>query len=169
MKKVAILLENYFDEHELIYPYHRLRENFQVDLIGTEKDKEYHGKSSFKIKSDYASKDVNSSDYEGLYIPGGYSPDGMRGCKETVDLVKSFNDENKPIAAICHGPWILSDAIDLKGVEMTSVAKIKNDFIHAGANWVDKEVVVYKNLVTSRTPKDLPEQLKVFTEKLLNN
>ena len=167
MKKVAILLENYFDEHEFIYPYHRLREEFEVDIIGTEAKTEHHGKSSFTVVSDKASADVSADDYEAVYIPGGYSPDGMRGCEATVKFIREMHEKGKLIAAICHGPWLLADAIDLDGVKMTCVPKIKNDFIHAGADWVDEEVVVDGNIITSRTPADLPAQLKKFTELIL--
>lgn len=167
MKKIAVLIENYFDEQELIYPYHRFRENFEVDLIGSEADKEYHGKSgSFTLKSDLASKDANPDDYVGVYIPGGYSPDGMRGSQATVDFVKEIYDQDKLVAAICHGPWLLVDAIDLKGHKVTSNAKIKNDLINAGAEWIDDVVVESDNVVTSRSPKDLSAQLKLISEKL---
>lgn len=167
MKKIAVLIENLFDEQELIYPYHRLREDYQVDLIGSEAGKEYSGKSgSFKLKSDLSSSEANPDDYIGVYIPGGYSPDGMRGCKDTVDFVKSIHNSGKLVASICHGPWLLVDALDLEGVKVTSTGTIKNDLINAGAQWVDEEVVESENIITSRSPKDLPAQLKVITEKL---
>lgn len=167
MKKVGILIENYFDEKELIYPYFRLKENYEVDLIGTEKDVEYSGKSgSFKMKSDISSKEANPDDYEAIYVPGGFSPDGMRGCKETVEFVKNIHEQNKAIAAICHGPWILADAINLEGIKMTSVPKIKNDFIHAGCEWVDEAVVVDNNIITSRTPADISKQLPKFIDMI---
>lgn len=169
MKKIAVLIENYFDEQELIYPYHRFREDFEVDLIGSEEGVEYHGKSgSFKLKSDLASKDANPDDYLAVYIPGGYSPDGMRGRQATVDFVKKIYDQDKLVASICHGPWLLVDALDLKGVKLTSTSKIKNDLINAGAEWVDEEVVESKNIITSRSPRDLPAQFKVINKKLTN-
>lgn len=167
MKKIALLIENFFDEQELIYPYHRLREDYQVDLIGTEGNKEYFGKSgSFKMKSDISSADANPDDYVGVYIPGGFSPDGMRVCKDTVDFVKKMNEDDKLVAAICHGPWMLAEAMDLEGVRLTSTNHVKTDMINAGADWVDEEVVETGNIVTSRSPEDLPAHLKVVEKKL---
>ncbi|NVF10685.1 type 1 glutamine amidotransferase [Anaerococcus sp. AGMB00486] len=169
MKKIGVLIENYFDEKELIYPYFRLQEDFKVDLIGTEKNVEYTGKSgSFKMKSNISSKEANPDDYEAIYIPGGFSPDGMRGCEDTIEFINKIHEQNKPIAAICHGPWALADAIDLKGIKMTSVPKIKNDFIHAGCEWIDEAVVIDKNIITSRTPSDISKQVPKFVEMIKN-
>ena len=167
MKKVGILLENLFDERELIYPYYKLKEEFEVELIGSERDTLYTGKSGgFEVKSDISSKEAKVDDYIGLYIPGGYSPDYMRGCKDTLNFVSSFYESGKIIASICHGPWVLADAIDLKGIKMTSVPKIRKDFIHAGADWVDQALVFDKNILTSRTPDDISKQLVKFIELL---
>lgn len=166
MKKVAILLENMFDEQELIFPYHRLREDFEVSLVGSEKDKAYESKSGFKIKSTHASDEINPEEYSGLVIPGGFSPDFMRRNENTKALVKKFNELNKPIAAICHGPWMLASCCDLKGREVTSFYSIKDDLVNAGAKWVDKEVVVDGNLITSRNPNDLPAFIKEFIKKI---
>lgn len=166
MKKVAILLENIFDEQEVIAPFHRLREDYEVHLVGTEKDKVYKSKVGFEMKSTHASKDVKAEDYVGLVIPGGFSPDFMRRSPDTIRLVKEMHDQGKPIAAICHGPWMLATAIDIKGKNLTSFYSIKSDIENAGANWVDAEVVVSDNLITSRNPMDLPEFLKTFIQKL---
>lgn len=166
MKKVAILLENIFDEQEVVVPYHRLREEYEVHLVGTEKDKAYKSKVGFEMKSTHASKDVKADDYDGLVIPGGFSPDFMRRSEDTIRLVKEMNEQGKPIAAICHGPWMLATAVPLKGKNVTSFYSIKSDLENAGANWVDAEVVVSDNLITSRNPMDLPEFLKTFIKKL---
>lgn len=160
MKKIAILIENYFDEHELIYPYHRLREDYEVHLVGTEKDTEYKGKSGLGVKSTHSSEGVKAEDYEALFIPGGYSPDHMRRCDATIELVKEFGVKKKPIAAICHGPWMLASCCDIKGLRITSYHSIKDDLINAGANWVDEELVVSGNIITSRNPGDLPVLVK---------
>lgn len=160
MKKVAILIENLFDEQELIYPYHRLKEDYEVHLVGTKKDTEYKSKVGLAMKSTHASSDVKADDYVALFIPGGYSPDHMRRCDATIDLVKEFNNQKKPIASICHGPWMLASCCDLRGKDMTSYFSIKDDLVNAGANWIDKELVVSGNLLTSRNPGDLPVLLK---------
>lgn len=167
MKKVAILLENLFDERELIYPYFRLlEEGYEVHLVGTEKDKEYKSKVGLAEKSTHASEDISAKDYDAVVIPGGFSPDHMRRCKATVDFVKDMNSQNKIIAAICHGPWMLASCCDLNGRKVTSFYSIKDDLLNAGAEYVDQEVVVDGNLITSRTPKDLPVWLKTIIENL---
>lgn len=166
MKKVGILLENLFNEEEFIYPYHRLKEDFEVIIIGSEKDKTYASENGVKFTSDIASKDVDPKDLDALFIPGGYSPDYMRRCQATIDLVKEVDKENKIISAICHGPWMLASCIDLKGRDVTSFYSIKDDLVNAGANWIDEETVVSENILTARTPKDLSSLVKVFVEKL---
>lgn len=162
MKKIAVLIENLFDDEELIVPYHRLREDYEVVLVGTEADKEYKSKSGFVKKSDVASKDVKASDFDGVVIPGGFSPDYMRRSKDTVNFVKELHEQEKPIAAICHAGWMLAESLDLNGVKMTSTAPIRKDMENAGANWVDEEVVVDNNIVTSRSPLDLPAFMREF-------
>jgi len=166
MKKVIVLIENLFDEQELVYPYHRLREDYEVHLVGPNKDEIFTGKNGLKLKSTHASNEVDAKDYEGLIIPGGFSPDYMRKTEATKELVKSFDKLNKPIAAICHGPWMMASSCDLKGKTVTSTSTIKDDLINAGANWVSEEVVVDDNLITSRTPLDLPAFMKAFIKKI---
>ncbi|WP_422484912.1 type 1 glutamine amidotransferase domain-containing protein [Gudongella sp. DL1XJH-153] len=166
MKKVAILIENVFDEKELIYPYFRLKEDFEVHLVGSQKETVYTSKSGVGMKSTHASSEVRAEDYDGILIPGGFSPDNMRRTEATKELVKEFCKQNKPIAAICHGPWMMASCCDLKGKEMTSFFSIKDDLINAGANWVDKEVVVDGNLITSRNPNDLPVFVKTFVNAI---
>ena len=166
MKKVAILLENLFDEKEVIYPYFRLLENYEVDLVGTEANTEYESKSGLKMKSDICSTDALKEDYAAVFIPGGFSPDFMRRCENTVKLVKKFDEEKKPIAAICHGGWMLASAADLKGKKATSFIAIKDDMENAGANWVDEANVVDGHLLTARTPDDLAGMLLKFIEMI---
>ncbi|NLY20451.1 MAG: type 1 glutamine amidotransferase [Tissierellia bacterium] len=164
MKKIGILIENQFDEQELIYPYHRLREDYEVILIGSQAGVEYAGKTGLKMKSDIASSDVDYRELSGLVIPGGFSPDFMRRTQATKDLVKELDEAKTPMAAICHGPWMFASSAEIAGKDMTSFFAIKDDLKNAGANWVDKEVVVSGHLVTSRTPKDLPIFIKTFIE-----
>ncbi len=167
MKRVAILIENLFDEKELIYPYYRLKEaGYEVHLVGSEKDTIYSSKSNFSEKSTHSSKEVKAEDYDGVVIPGGYSPDYMRRNEYTVNFVKEMNRLNKPIAAICHGPWMLASCCDLKGRKVTSFFAIKDDLINAGAKYLDTEVVVDGNLITSRTPQDLPAFLKAIIDAI---
>lgn len=167
MKKIAILVEKLFEEMELLYPYYRLKEEgFQVDIIGTEKGKVYEGKNGYPVKSELASSEVKAEDYEGVIIPGGYSPDHMRRSKDTVNLVKELNEQGKIIAAICHGPWMMASCCNLEGKKVTAFYSIKDDLVNAGANFVDEEVVVDGNLITSRTPDDLIAFVKAIIENI---
>ena len=167
MKKIAILIENLFDERELIYPYYRLlEEGYEVHLVGTEKNKVYTSKSNLTEKSTHSSKEVKAEDYDGVVIPGGFSPDNMRRSVDTVNFVKEMDRLKKPIAAICHGPWMMASCCDLKGKRITGFFSIKDDLINAGGEYVDEEVVISDNLITSRTPKDLPSFLKAIIEKI---
>jgi len=166
MKRIAILVEDLFDDKELIYPYYRmLEEGFVVDLIGAEKGVNYKSKFGLLMKSDYASKEVSVNDYDAVIIPGGFSPDYMRRTQATVDFVKAFDQQKKPIAAICHGPWLMISSCQLKGKQMTGFFSVRIDIENAGATYVDQEVVVDGHLITSRTPKDLP----AFTKAIINH
>src|SRR5699024_1503433 len=150
MKKVAVLVENLFDERELLYPYYRLlEEGYEVHLVGTDKDTVYSSKQGVTEESTHASRDISAKDYDGVVIPGGYSPDQMRKCKATIEFVREMDKANKPIASICHAGWILASACDIKGKTVTSTPTIKDDLINAGANYVDEEVVVDGNIITS--------------------
>lgn len=167
MKKIAILIENLFDDKELIYPYYRMiEEGFTVDLIGPEANVTFKSKHGLPMKSNLASKDANSKDYEALIIPGGFSPDYMRRTEATVEFVKAMNDQNKLIAAICHGPWVMISACDLNNRKLTGFHSVKVDIENAGAIYFDKEVVVDKNFITSRTPNDLGAFMKTIINKL---
>ncbi len=167
MKKIALLIEDLYDDKELIYPYYRMQEaGYQVDLIGTEKGVSYKSKFGLPMKSDEASKDVIAGDYEAIIIPGGFSPDYMRRCPATIELVRSFDQQKKPIVSICHGPWMMISACDLKGRHITGFHSIRVDLENAGAIYLDQEVVIDGHLITSRTPKDLPALTKTLIHVL---
>lgn len=167
MKRIAILLENLFDDKELIYPYYRmLEEGYHVDLIGSKKDTVYKSKHGLPMKSDCSSLDVSASDYDALIIPGGFSPDYMRRTQATIDLVKAMDKQKKPIAAICHGPWLMISGCDLENKRLTGFHSIRKDIENAGATYVDEEIVLDGNLITSRTPHDLPAFTKAIISQL---
>jgi protease I len=152
-----------------MYPYYRMQEaGFHVDLIGKKEGAVYKGKKGLSFTSDLASKDANPDDYVALIIPGGFSPDYMRRTKETITFVRSMNNMNKPIAAICHAPWMLISSCDLKGKKLTGYHSIKDDIVNAGGIYLDERVVVDGNLITSRTPKDLPNFIKAILNALSN-
>lgn len=165
MTKVAILVADLFEDSELFYPYYRLQEEgYEIDLVGEKKDITYKGKNGTTAVSTIASLDISANDYDAVVIPGGYSPDHMRRCAETVQFVREMDQQNKPIAAICHGPWMMASSCELKGRTVTGFFSIKDDLVNAGANYVDQDVVMDGNLITSRTPKDLP----VFVKAIIN-
>ena len=167
MKKIAILVADLYDDNELYYPYYRLlEEGYQVDLIGALSNTTYKSKHGLPAVTTHAAKDVFAKDYDGLVIPGGFSPDYMRRSSDIVAFSKDMDKLQKPMAAICHGAWLMASACDLKNKNMTCFFSIKDDIIHAGANYLDEAVVVDGHLVTSRTPKDLPVFVKTFISVL---
>lgn len=156
-KKVAILIDQLFQDSEVTDPKEKLEgAGFKVDVIGLNINEEYLGKKGSKIKADKSIGEVSANDYIGLVIPGGWAPDKMRMNENMVKFVEQINQKNKPIACICHGGSMLVEADIVKGRKVTSYASIKTDLINAGGRWLDKEVVVDGNLITSRTPADLP-------------
>lgn len=167
-KRVAILATNGFEESELKSPKEALEKAGAEVHIISEDSGEIKGwadgnwSNSYKV--DKTLDSVSQSDYNALVLPGGViNPDKLRRNKTAVKFVKSFFENHKPVAAICHGPWLLAEADVLKGRKITSFSSIKTDMVNAGANWVDEEVVVDEGLVTSRSPKDLP----AFNDKLV--
>lgn len=167
MRRIAILIEDLFDDKELIYPYYRMQEaGFTVDLIGSMGNNMYKSKFGMPIKSDLASKDIAALDYEAVIIPGGFSPDYMRRTQATIDFVRAMDTLGKPIASICHGPWLMISACQLKGKHLTGFHSIKVDIENAGASYLDQAVVIDGHLITSRTPADLPLFVKTLIDKL---
>jgi protease I len=155
MEKVAILVEDYYQVLEVWYPYLRLREaGIETVLVGTEK-REYKSKEGYPAEADVSVKDIKAKDFSGVVIPGGWAPDILRRFKEINKLVKDIFIQGKLVASICHGGWVLVSAGILKGKKATSFYAIKDDLINAGAEFLDKEVVVDGNLITSRNPYDL--------------
>lgn len=165
-KKVMILIENMYNEFEYWYPYYRLKEaGAEVVTVGTG-SMHYTSKSGLPAKADVDAKNLSVADFDGIVIPGGYAPDLMRRNPDMVRLVKESFDAGKLVAAICHAGWMLASAQILENRHVTSFFAIKDDLIHAGADWTDAEVVVDGNLVTSRTPDDLPAFMKTVIAAL---
>lgn len=167
-KKVAILVEDGFEQIELTSPKQALEEaGAKTQIISPKRGKVKgweHTKWGQEFPVDVEIAQANANDYDALLLPGGVmNPDKLRTNKQAVQFVRSFFDQGKPVAAICHGPWTLIEAGVVKGRKMTSYPSIQTDLKNAGANWVDQEVVVDKGLVTSRNPDDLP----AFNRKLV--
>ena len=163
-RRIGILVEDHYEELELWYPYHRLREaGWEPVLVGPQK-KTYRGKKgSYPAAADTTAADVDASQLAALVVPGGYAPDLMRRDPALVELVAAMDRAGRPVAAICHAGWLLISAGVVKGRRATSFSSIRDDMVNAGAEWTDEEVVVDGNLVTSRHPGDLP----AFTTALL--
>lgn len=161
--KALIIATDEFEDLELFYPYYRLKEE-DIEVHIASNKKVIVGKHGYKIKADFLFKEVDPRDYDILLIPGGKSPERIRIIKEVIDIVNHFIRENKIIAAICHGPQVLISAGAVKNRKITSWIGIRDDLINAGAEYIDKEVVVDKNIITSRMPSDLP----AFCKEILN-
>ena len=157
MSKIAVLVDEMFEDSEFRVPYDRLRAaGHEVDIVGLEAGREVEGKKhEEKITIEKAAADVSARDYDALVIPGGYSPDHLRASIDAVRLTRDMAKANKPVAAVCHAPWMLVEADIADGRQVTSWPSIKTDLINAGAKWVDREVVVDGNIITSRKPDDL--------------
>ncbi|OGX34529.1 MAG: protease [Omnitrophica WOR_2 bacterium RIFCSPHIGHO2_02_FULL_52_10] len=155
-KKIAILIEELYQVLEVWYPLLRLKEDgIAVDLIGTGSKDSYGSKEGYPAKADLSIDQANPDDYAGVIIPGGFAPDFMRRYPKMAVFVRQMHDRGKVVASICHGGWMLVSAGILKGRKATSFFAIKDDLIAAGADFVDQEVVVDGNLITSRKPEDL--------------
>ncbi len=165
-KKIAIFLENYFEDTEFWYPDHRMKEEDAAVTVIAAKKEIYKGKNGTTARANKCIDDVSSNGFNALIIPGGYSPDRMRRSQKMVEFVKSMTKKNKIIAAICHAGWMLASAGIVEKKRLTSFYSIKTDMQNAGAKWVDKEVVVDGNLITSRYPDDLPIFCKTIIDKL---
>ncbi len=165
-KKIAIFAEDFYEDFELWYPYYRMKEAGAAVTVVAPKTQAYKSKHGLEIKADKSIKNVTTKNFDALIIPGGYSPDHMRRHKAMVKFVKKMYDEGKLVAAICHAGWMLASAGIIKNKKLTSFFSIKDDLINAGAKWLNKEVVVDGNLITSRNPDDLPIFCKTIIEKL---
>ena len=159
--KVAVLATNGFEQAELEQPVNGLRDaGAEVDVIAPKAGKIQgynHDEKADAFSVDKTLDAIKPQDYDALVLPGGVqNPDSLRLEPSAIAFIKSFVDAKKPISAVCHGPWTLIDAGGVKGRKMTSWPSLKVDLTNAGATWVDQEVVVDGNLVTSRKPEDLP-------------
>lgn len=155
--RVAILAENHYEDQELWYPYYRLQEaGATVVVVAPEAGKTYPSKYGYPVVSELASSDAHAANFAGVVVPGGFAPDRMRRDPELRRFVAAMNEHRKIIAAICHAGWMLISARILQGRTVTSVGAIRDDMENAGATWVDQAVVVDGNIITARTPPDLP-------------
>jgi deglycase len=171
-KKVAILAADMFERVELEEPQKALEDaGADVEIVSIH-DGEIKGFDHFDpanaVKVDRTVEEASPDDYDALMVPGGVgNPDQLRGDENAVDFVRGFHDAGKPMAVICHGPWVLVESGVVRGKRVTSWPTLETDIRNAGGDWVDSEVVVDGRLVTSRKPDDLPafnrEMLRIFS------
>ncbi|MEK7542188.1 MAG: type 1 glutamine amidotransferase domain-containing protein [Patescibacteria group bacterium] len=166
-KKIAVFIENQYQELEVWYPYLRLKEEgAQVFFVGPEKGKVYTSKYGYAVTAELEIAEVNAQDFDAVVVPGGYAPDYMRRNAQMVQFLRDMNAAQKPVAAICHAGWMLASAEIIAGKKVTSVSAIQDDMRHAGGHWVDEEVVRDGNIITSRKPEDLPAFCRTIIEIL---
>jgi protease I len=166
--RVATLVANGFEQVELTQPVQALREagcHVQIvspvpgEVVGV-----HHGEKGDRFPVDVPIDIADASQFDALLLPGGVkNPDTLRQNEKAVAFVRAFHDAGKPIASICHGPWLLVEADVVRGRQLTSYPSLKTDIRNAGGEWVDREVVVDQGIVTSRNPDDLP----AFIDKMI--
>jgi protease I len=166
-RRVAILAENLYQEMELWVPYYRLKEEgAEVKVVGAPGATSCASKHGYPVSIDVQADRVKAVEFDAVVVPGGYAPDLMRRHPAMVGLVRDAAQQGKVVAAICHAGWMLVSAGVLKGRKATSFFSIKDDLVAAGADWVDQEVVVDGNLITSRKPDDLPAFCRAIVQAL---
>lgn len=166
--RIACLLDSGFEDSEFKQPYDAfLQQGHRVTIIGLEAGKELKGKNGkVTTKAEVGIDQVNPEQFDALFLPGGQSPDHLRINPKVVEFTRSFMESGKPVLAICHGPQLLITARVVKGRKLTAWPTIQDDLKQVGADVVDQEVVVDKNLVTSRKPDDIPAFIRE-SQKLL--
>ncbi|MBA3843124.1 MAG: type 1 glutamine amidotransferase [Actinobacteria bacterium] len=160
-KKIAVIAADMVEEAELVEPRKALddagAETHLISLRPGEIQGFEHFEPAAKYTVDKTVEEVDAADYDALMIPGGVgNPDQLRGDENMVAFVRSFFDQGKPVAAICHAPWVLIEAGVVRDRRLTSWPTLRTDIENAGGSWVDEQVVVDHGLVTSRKPDDIP-------------
>jgi protease I len=157
-KRVAVLVEQMYQEMEVWYPVYRLREaGCTVELVAPEAGKTYASKLGYPAKATLAASDARADQFAAVVIPGGFSPDYIRRSEPMLKLVRDLHAQGKPVAAICHGPQMLISADVLRGRTLTCTPSIAVDVKNAGGLYVDRPVVEDGNIITSRKPDDIPQ------------
>lgn len=157
LKRIAILVEDFYQILEVWYPFYRLKEEgFDVYFVGSGTKKQYPSKEGYPADVHLSIAQAKPQDFDAVIIPGGWAPDFLRRHKRIVQFVRDLYTKKKIVASICHGGWLLVSAGILKGKKATSFFAIKDDLVSAGAIFQDKDVVIDGNLITSRKPDDLP-------------
>jgi len=165
--KIALFVEDIYNDQEFWYPYYRMLEaGFDVIIVGTGRQDSFNSKYGMAVKPDITADKVNTGELAAVIIPGGYAPDKMRINPGMLRIVREMLDGGKVVASICHAGWVLVSAGVLRGRKATGCIMIKDDLVNAGAEYLDQEVVVDGNLITSRVPDDLPAFCREILKKL---
>jgi protease I len=165
-KRVLIFAAAHYEDLELWYPKIRLEEEGAATTVAGMGEKTYQGKRGYPVTVDTNVDQVDASDFDALVIPGGFAPDQLRRSDRVLGLTREIYQAGKPVAFICHAGWVPISAKILSGRRATSVRAIKDDMENAGVVWEDSAVVVDGNLISSRTPADLPQFCKALIAAL---
>ncbi|MBI1967915.1 MAG: type 1 glutamine amidotransferase [Gemmatimonadetes bacterium] len=165
-KKVLLFAGPLYEDLELWYPKIRLEEEGVMTTVAGLGDKTYHGKRGYPVTVDTNVDQVNAALFDGLVIPGGFAPDQLRRFERVLQITRDICLAGKPLAFICHAGWVPISAKILNGKRATSVRAIKDDMENAGVIWEDSPVVVDGNLISSRTPADLPQFCRALLDAL---
>ena len=156
-KRIAILVDDHYQEMEVWYPYYRFKEaGAEIAVVGAKAGEKYSSKVGYPIVSTHSYDEVKPENFDGVVVPGGYAPDMIRRYPKALGFVRELDAKGKLVAAICHAGWVLCSADILRGRHATCFFAIKDDLVNAGAVYEDAEGVIDRNLITSRKPDDLP-------------
>ncbi|RMH26446.1 MAG: type 1 glutamine amidotransferase [Planctomycetota bacterium] len=167
-QRVLIFVGEVYEDLELLYPRYRLiEEGARVTLAGLDAPGTlYRGKHGYPVASDARVSDIDPARFDALVVPGGFMPDRLRRDDSVKRITRAMHEAGKPLAHICHGGWIPISAGVVRGYTVTSTPGIRDDLINAGAEWVDREVVVDRHHITSRRPDDLPAFCRAIIAKM---
>ncbi len=168
MKRVLLLLEDFVEESEFLYPLFRFKEEGFDVVVAAPELKECKGKNCMKFKPDTTIDNVSSDDFSIVYIPGGYAPDRLRRNKKILSFIKEMYEKGKIVATICHGPWVLISSGIIKGKTVTGYHAIKDDIINAGANYTGNSYEKDGNIFTARDPNSMPEYFPFLFKNIEN-
>jgi protease I len=168
MATIAVIITNLFEDSEYAEPVKAfLRAGHQIVHVGIKAGDTVKGiKKGTPVTIDEGVKDLSIDGFDALLIPGGYSPDGLRINEDAVRFTREFVESGRPVFVICHGPQLLISARVLKGRKITGWKSVKDDLINAGAEFIDEEVVEDGNIISSRSPADLPAFIKASLKRL---
>jgi len=165
-KRILFFAGPLYEDLELWYPKIRLEEEGATTVVAGIGEKTYQGKRGYPVTVDSHVDQIDSADFDALVIPGGFAPDQLRRFDKVLQLTQQINQSGKPVAFICHAGWVPISAKILNGKRATSVRAIKDDMENAGVLWEDAAVVVDGNLISSRTPADLPQFCRALIQAL---